>query len=96
MRFFRLQLQPDVNPPDDQHVILEFHFTRGFGNQPPPRGIDLTRLQRASKGSGQSTSCGCNYVIQRSGMRLRNRWRNLVVLGDCAMHAEDDRLRLSG
>ncbi len=96
MLCFRLQRQANVNPADDQHVVLKLHLTHGFRNQPPQRRIDLTRLQRASKGSGKSTSRRRDYVVQRAGMRLRHRRRNFIVFGNCAMHAEDDRLRLSG
>ncbi len=33
MRVFRLQLQPDVNPPYDQHVVVELDFANGLGNE---------------------------------------------------------------
>ena len=46
----RPQAQDYVNAPDNQHSILGFHFTRRIGRQLPRRGINLTRLQRASKG----------------------------------------------
>jgi len=48
----------------------------------------LTRLQRASEGSGESTRCGGNNVIQGSGVGLQDCGWNLVVLSHRAMHAE--------
>ena len=50
----RLQAQDYVNAPDDQHSILGLHFTRRIRRQLPRRGINLTRLQRASKCPGES------------------------------------------
>ena len=48
----------------------------------------MTRLQRASEGSGQSTRRGGDNVIQGSGVRLQDRRRDLVVLRHGAMHSE--------
>ena len=64
----RLQAQNYVNAPDDQHSILGLHFTRRIRRQPPRRGINLTRLQRASKGPGESASRCRDDVVQRGGM----------------------------
>jgi len=52
----------------------------------------VTRLQRASEGSGQSTRRGGDNVIQGSGVRFQDRWRNLVVLRHGAMHSKYYRL----
>jgi hypothetical protein len=48
----------------------------------------LTRLQRASEGSSQSTSRGGDNVIQGTGVRLQDGRRNLVMLRYGAMHSE--------
>ena len=48
----------------------------------------MTRLQRASKGSSQSTGRGGDNVIQGSGVRLQDRRRHLVMLRYGAMHSE--------
>ena len=48
----------------------------------------MTRLQRASEGSRQSTRGGGDNVIQSSGVRLQERRRNLVMLRYGAMHSE--------
>ena len=50
----RRQAQDHVNPPDDQHSILGLHLTGRIRRQLPGRGINLTRLQRASKCPGES------------------------------------------
>jgi hypothetical protein len=94
IRFFRLQFQFDVNPPDDEDVFLELHLSDGLGNQPLIRCIDLTRLQRAPKGSGQSTGGGCDDVIQRSGVGFENLFGNLIVFRHGAVDSEDHRFRL--
>jgi hypothetical protein len=54
----------------------------------------VTRLQRASEGSGESTGCRGDNVIQGSSVRLQDRRWDLVVLGYSAMHAEYYRLLL--
>jgi hypothetical protein len=96
VRLFRGQLQPHVDPSDHQDILLKLNFTNGFRHQPPARCINLTRLQRASQGSGQSTGRSRYDVIERRGVRLSNRRRNFIVLGNGAVHAEDYGLRLSG
>ncbi len=70
MRLIRFQLELGVNAPDDQDAILHFHFTHCFGHQAIVRSRDLTRLQRASKGAGQSTGRRRDDVIECSRARL--------------------------
>ena len=48
MRLFCLQFQPDVNTPNNQHMILEFDLAHCLGDKPIIRSINLTRFQRAS------------------------------------------------
>jgi hypothetical protein len=52
----------------------------------------VTRLQRASEGSGESTGCGSDNVIERSSVRLQDSRWDLVVFRHRAMHAEYYRL----
>jgi hypothetical protein len=85
-----------MNAPDDEHVVLEFDLAQRLGYQTVVRGIDLTRLQRASKGSGQSTRGRRHNIIQGCGVRLQNRLGNLIVFSDCAVDAEDHRQRFCG
>jgi hypothetical protein len=86
----RVQAQHHVNPPDDQHSILYFHFARRIRRQLPGRCIDLTRLQRAPEGPGESTRRGRDNVVQRGRMGLKDVRRHFVVLGHCAMHSEQN------
>ena len=91
-----LGLKPEshMNAADHEYIVLEFYLTQCFPNQAFVWCIDLTRLQRASKGSRQSTCRGSNNVIKRCGAGFRDSWRNSVMLGDGAVDAENDRLRL--
>ena len=86
----RCKAQHYVNAPDDQHSILGLHFTRRIGRQLPRRGIDLTRLQRASKGPGESARRCRDDVVQRGGMGFENVGRHFVVLRHRAMYSEEN------
>ena len=85
---FSLQLQSNMDAPDDQYVFLKFNFTYCFGYEAIIRGIYVTRFQRASEGAGKSTSGGRDDVIERRGVRFQNAWRNLVVLSDSPVDSE--------
>lgn len=80
----RRRFQPvvDVDAPDHQHVFFEFDFSGGLRNELIVAGIDLTRLQRASEGSRESTGGRSHDVVQRRSMRRILVRRNLVVFGD--------------
>jgi hypothetical protein len=52
-----------VNTPDDQHAVFDFDFTHCFGHQAIVRSRNLTRLQRAPKGAGQSAGRRRDYVV---------------------------------
>lgn len=70
MRLFRLEPQPDVNSFYDQDIVLQLHLAHCLRDQALVRCTDLTRLQRASKGSRKSTGRCRDHVIQSSGMRF--------------------------
>ena len=91
--FFGFQRQADVDAADHEHIILEFNFAYRIGHEPLVRGIYLTRFQRASQSSGQSTGRSSHNVVQGGGVGLRDRRRNLIMLCDLAMYAEDYWLR---
>ena len=93
MRFVRLQCESHVNSFNDEHGILKLDLADCLRGQPLVRGVNLTRLQRASKSSRQSTSCRCDDVIQRGGVRLQDVRRNFVMLSYGAVDAEDHGLR---
>ena len=86
----RPQAQDYVNAPDDQHSILGLHFTRRIRRQLPRRGINLTRLQRASKGPGESARRCRDDVVQCGGMGFENIGRHFVVLRHRAMYSEEN------
>jgi len=92
----RPQTHPDVNSPDDEHVVLgQFDFTDPFAGQPVAVSPDVARFKRAPEGPGQSAGrCG-DDVIKRRGARLECGGGDLVVLGDRPVDAEDHRLRLA-
>ena len=92
-RFLRVQCESHVNSFDDEHGILKLDLADCLRGQPLVRGVNLTRLQRASKCSRQSPSCRCDDVIQRGGVRLQDvRW-NSVMFSYGAVDAEDYGLR---
>jgi hypothetical protein len=66
---------------DNQHPILCFDFTGCFCSQLSRRRIDLTRLQRAPKGSSQSAGRCSHDVIERGCMWFDAFRRHFVVLG---------------
>jgi hypothetical protein len=57
------QMQADVYAAYHQNPLLHFHFTGSLRHEPLIASRDLTRLQRASKGAGESTGRGGNHVI---------------------------------
>ena len=54
-----------MDPPDDQHIVLQLDLADGLGKQLLVRSVDMTRLQRASKGSCKSTGRRRDDVIER-------------------------------
>ena len=94
--FLRLEPQLDMDATDHQNAVFFFDFAYGFADQPVYRRGDLTRLQRASKGSGESTGGGGDDVIERGGVRRKGFGRHFVVLGDGAVNAKDHRRRFRG
>ena len=60
----------NANSPDNQHIILFFNLPDCFRGKPALTGRNSTRLQRAPKGSRQSTGCRGYHIIQGCGMWL--------------------------
>ena len=79
MSLFRLQSQSDVNSFYDQDILLKLHFTHRLGDKALVRRIDLTRLQRASKGSRKSTGRSRDHVIQSRGVRFQHVRRDFIM-----------------
>jgi hypothetical protein len=81
---------------DDEDIVLQFDLTHSLGYESLIRCIDLTRLQRASVGSGKSTGGRGDNIIQSRSVRFQYRRRNLVMFRDRAMHTENHGLGFSG
>jgi hypothetical protein len=95
--FRRDESHRDVNAPDDQDSFLQFDFASNLRRELIVARIDLTRFQRASEGAHHSTGGSGDDVVDGRGMWLLNFvGRDFVVLGDCAVDAEDHRLRFAG
>jgi hypothetical protein len=94
MRRIGLQFELGVNAPNDQDSIFHLDFAHGIRGQTIVRSGDLTRLQRASIGTGKSTCRRGDDVIQRSRSGFDRTRRHLVVLGYRAMHSKNDGLAL--
>ena len=82
-----LQMIADVNAFDHKHlpILLDLADSLGCQNAFPSR--NFARLQRAPEGSGQSTCCSGNNVVERGGVRFVLRHIGSVVFGDFGMHA---------
>jgi hypothetical protein len=52
VRFVGLQVIGDVDPLNDENVVFLADISGRFGPEFSVRCVNLTRLQRASKGSG--------------------------------------------
>ena len=94
---WRDQPQDHVNPADDEHALLRFHFTDDIRAQLSAACVDLARLQRAAKRAEQSTRGGRDNVIERRGVRFGERGGiDFVMVRDSAVDAECDRLHFAG
>ena len=90
------ELQPHMNPPDHQDVVLQLDFTDGFRDETIVRCRNLARLQRASKGAGESAGGGGDNVVQGGRVFLERSGRQLVMRGHGAVRAEDHRFAFGG
>ena len=87
-----LQFHVDMDAADYQHAVFEFDLPYCFGRKSPEGCVNVTRLQRASQGAGQSTRGRGDNVIQCRRVRLEYfRW-NLIVLGDRPVNAKGNGL----
>ena len=71
-----------VNPFQDEHIPIQLNLARDFRSEVQVTRIDLTRFQRAPKGSGQSAARRGHNIV--NGRRVR--WKlvrgDFVVLGN--------------
>jgi len=84
----------DPDPFDHQHAAFHLDVTLGLRGQIALAGVDLARLQRATKGPGQSTGRRGDDVVEGSGLRVVLAGGRVVVLSHLVMDAEEHRLPL--
>ncbi len=85
-----------MNAADHQDSVLRFYLSYRLALEPVIGCVYMARFQRASKGSSQSTSRGCNNVVERRRVGVGDVGWDFIVLRHRTMHAKDDRLRLGG
>ena len=93
--FVGFESHPHVNASDHKDVILQLNLTDSFADQASTGRVDLTRLQRASKGSGKSACRGGDDVVECGCSWFRNVGRDLIMLRYGAMDTKNNRLRFS-
>ena len=97
-RFPRFQGPGDVinnmNAPDHKHTVFRLDLAPDLSRQMFIARVDLARLQRASEGTGESTTRSGNDVVKRGRVWLDNLRVDAVVLSYRTMHAEAHRLSL--
>src|SRR5260370_19236646 len=86
----------NVDAFDHQHAVLEFDLAGRVALESAFASRDVTRLQRASEGAGQSAGGGRDDVVERSRTLRLCSCRHTVVLGDGGVDAKDNRLTLRG
>lgn len=91
-----LEPQVDTNPLDDENTVFLLDVAFGGGEQPFAGCRNLTRLQRASKGSGESTRGGSDDVVEGGGVGREEIGGHFVVLGNRSMHSEEDGIGFGG
>lgn len=84
----------NVNPFDDQDVLLELYIAGHVGGQ--LLDADLARSQRAGKRAGKSPACGGDDVVERGGVLFEFAGGDPVVFGNRSVQSEADRFLLSG
>ena len=85
-----------MDPFDDQDAVLGLDFPYRFCLKKLVVCRNLTRFQRASEGSGQSTRGRGDHVVQGGGVRLERIGRNVVVLCHCSVDPKNDGFLLGG
>ena len=81
---------------DHQHLVVELDLTDRLDVVALRIDFDLTRLQRAGEGAGQSATGRGDHVIERRGVRRVLLRIHAVVLGDLGVHSEEHGLGLGG
>ncbi len=71
-----------VDALDDQHAVLGLDLADGLNVVAVRIDFDLTRLQRAGEGAGQSAPGRRDHVVERRGVRRVLLGPDAIVLGD--------------
>ena len=79
---------------DHQHTFFFFNFANGVAGQPVDGCGNLTRLQRAPEGAGQSTGSRGDDIVQRGCVGWKSVGWHFVMCSDGAMDSEYNGLRL--
>ena len=90
------QFVVNVNPLDDQDLVLEFDLSPSLTGEPTLACVYLARLQRAPEGSRQSPAGGGDNIVQRGGIGTGVAWVYPVVLRHLRMDAESNRILPGG
>jgi len=91
LTLFRIQLEvvAYVYTSDHQYVLFQLYFASCFRDQPAVSGRNVTRLQRAAKGAGQSAGGRGHDVIEGGCVRIVDVGIDAVMLGDFGVDAEE-------
>jgi hypothetical protein len=81
---------------DHQHLVVELDLTDRLHLVALRIDFDLTRLQRAGEGAGQSAAGRGDHVVERRGVRRVLLRVHAIVLRDLRVHSEVHRLGLGG
>ena len=79
---------------DDQHPVLGLDLPYRLHFVALGIDLDLTRLQRAGKGAGQSPPSGRHHVVEGGGVRRVILGAHAIVLGHLGVNAKHHRLTL--
>ena len=96
LAWIRLNPVADVDPPDNEHSVFGLNFTSDFSCELTVAGVNLTRFQRASQCTGESTTRGRNHIIQGGRPWVEVIRSQAVVPGHVAVHPESDGLVFRG
>lgn len=82
-----------MDPSDHQDLAVLFDLAYDRSDECPTACIDVTRLQRASEGTGQSAPCRGDEVVDCRCVRRERVLVNAIVLRDLAVNTEADGIR---
>lgn len=86
----------NMDPPDYQDMTFGLDFPSDLGSQMFIAGVYLARLQRAPESTDESTPGRGDNVVNGCRVRLNYFFsRHTVMLRDCPMDSEMNRLRFS-